>query len=139
MHGDPLGQEAVGTLLKRMEDDRDQLVVIAAGYPQPMQRFLDSNPGLRSRFTTTVDFTAYAAAELVQIADSMATDTGNTLTDDARTALGLVLDVMDAEASSPGPPSATPASSATSSRLPHASETFACSRTPTQHHLSFPR
>ncbi|MGO1975021.1 MAG: AAA family ATPase [Propionibacteriaceae bacterium] len=82
--GDPFGQEAIDTLLKRMEDDRDAFVVIAAGYPEPMQRFLDSNPGLRSRFTTVIDFPSYGVDELVQIADVMAAATGNRLTDEAR-------------------------------------------------------
>ncbi len=94
--GDAFGREAIDTLLKRMEDDRDRLVVIAAGYPEPMQRFLDSNPGLRSRFTTIIEFAPYAVPELVEIADLMAAGTGNVLTDDGRDALRAVLDAMDA-------------------------------------------
>ena len=61
------GQEAISTLLKRMEDDRDSLVVIIAGYPDEMQRFIDSNPGLQSRFNRYIDFPDYSASELVDI------------------------------------------------------------------------
>ena len=66
-NGQDYGQEAISTLLKRMEDDRDKLVVIIAGYPKEMQRFIDSNPGLQSRFTRYIDFPNYSAGELTDI------------------------------------------------------------------------
>lgn len=62
------GKEAVETLLKRMEDQRGQFVVIAAGYPDNMKRFLESNPGLKSRFDKHLDFEDYTSEELYQIA-----------------------------------------------------------------------
>ncbi len=77
------GTEAIETLVKRMEDHRDNLVVIAAGYPQLMGHFLESNPGLRSRFAREITFPDYAATELVQIAHKMAGDASYTFADDA--------------------------------------------------------
>ena len=66
------GKEAIDTLLKFMEDNRDRIVVIVAGYPNEMQRFIDSNPGLSSRFTKTMDFPSYGASDLCDILRRMA-------------------------------------------------------------------
>ncbi len=61
------GQEAVDTLLKFMEDNRDDLVVVVAGYPEKMAGFLNSNPGIRSRFTRFMNFQDYSPDELSEI------------------------------------------------------------------------
>jgi AAA+ superfamily predicted ATPase len=61
------GEEALATLIKRMEDDRDRLVVILSGYTDEMKKFMDSNPGLKSRFNRYVDFVDYKPEELLQI------------------------------------------------------------------------
>jgi SpoVK/Ycf46/Vps4 family AAA+-type ATPase len=75
--GDAFGSEAVQTLLKRAEDDRDRLVVVLAGYEAEMERFLSSNPGLASRFDVRVGFPSYGPDELLRIAQVIAEESGD--------------------------------------------------------------
>lgn len=77
------GIEAVNTLLKAMEDQRDDLVVIVAGYPELMQNFLDSNPGLRSRFNKQILFEDYTGDELMDIFSGICGKSFFEMTDDA--------------------------------------------------------
>ena len=85
--GHDFGKEAIDTLLKFMEDNRDRIIVIVAGYPNEMRRFIESNPGLSSRFTKTVDFPSYGAADLCEILKRMAARQHFSLPDDFATAL----------------------------------------------------
>jgi S1-C subfamily serine protease/AAA+ superfamily predicted ATPase len=85
--GNDFGQEAIDTLLKFMEDNRDRIVVIVAGYPSEMQRFINSNPGLSSRFTKTIEFPPYAAHELAAILRVMAKRQNFVLPDDLESSL----------------------------------------------------
>lgn len=78
------GQEAVDTLLKAMEDNRDNLVVIVAGYPDLMEEFLSSNPGLRSRFNKFIFFEDYGQDELFEILLGMAKKQDYELSEEAR-------------------------------------------------------
>jgi stage V sporulation protein K len=84
------GDEAIETMLKRMEDHRHRLVVIVAGYPRLMARFLESNPGLRSRFSREIDFPDYSTDELVQIFARFAHDTEYTLGDGTSEAVAAI-------------------------------------------------
>jgi SpoVK/Ycf46/Vps4 family AAA+-type ATPase len=85
--GPDFGKEAIDTLLKFMEDNRDRIVVIVAGYPNEMRRFIESNPGLSSRFTKTVDFPAYGPSDLCEILRRMAARQHFALPDDFAAAL----------------------------------------------------
>jgi SpoVK/Ycf46/Vps4 family AAA+-type ATPase len=70
--GHSFGKDAINTLMKYMEDFRDQLVVIAAGYPREMRRFMAANPGLASRFHLTLTFSSYSADEIIEIGQLIA-------------------------------------------------------------------
>ena len=85
--GDAFGAEATATLLKRAEDDRERLVIVLAGYPADMDRFLRTNPGLASRFSVRVTFPSYGADDLCQIANVIAQQAGDTFQPDARPVL----------------------------------------------------
>jgi stage V sporulation protein K len=85
------GPEAIETLLKRMEDYRHRLIVIAAGYPRLMHRFLDSNPGLRSRFAREITFPDYTTDELVQITGRFLHENEYRLAEDADETLRRIL------------------------------------------------
>jgi hypothetical protein len=87
------GNEAIATLLKLMEDHRDEVVVIAAGYPKEMQRFVESNPGVASRFPSTINFADYSPDELWAIFQLYAARAGFSLLDGVESAfLRLVPD-----------------------------------------------
>jgi len=89
------GQEAIDALVKRMEDHRDDLVVIVAGYPAEMEMFIESNPGLRSRFPKRVHFPDYTSDELVAIFRSMCEKNHYTVDDDAVAAVRTRLDAIE--------------------------------------------
>jgi SpoVK/Ycf46/Vps4 family AAA+-type ATPase len=97
--GNDFGQEVISTLVKLMEDHREELVVIVAGYPTEMRRFVDANPGLSSRFTRTLTFDDYSTPELVQIVEQQAAEHDYALAPVARAAL---LDYFEAAPRGPG-------------------------------------
>jgi len=80
---DPFGTEALDTLLARMENDRDRLVVIIAGYSNDIDRLLETNDGLRSRFSTRIEFDSYSPEEIVDIAKVIAAANDSSLSDQA--------------------------------------------------------
>ncbi|QYC43827.1 ESX-1 secretion system protein EccA1 [Nonomuraea coxensis DSM 45129] len=91
---DRFGAEAVQTLLKRAEDDRDRVIIILAGYEQEMSGFLSSNPGLASRFATRVRFPGYSPQELVEVTELLQRRRGDQMsTETRRVLLGLYDDV----------------------------------------------
>ena len=86
------GMEAVSTLLKRMEDDRDRLVVILAGYTKEMGDFINSNSGLQSRFNRYIEFPDYTSNELMQIFNYIAMKNDYILSEGAATKIALVIE-----------------------------------------------
>jgi len=88
--GDAFGSEAIATLLKRAEDDRDRLVIVLAGYTEDMDRLLRSNPGLASRFSTRITFPSYSADELSRIAQVIAAQAGDVFDADALPVLSSI-------------------------------------------------
>jgi len=89
------GAEVIATLLKAMEDYRDRLVVIVAGYKDEMDHFIDSNPGLKSRFKTYIDFEDYSAGELVKIFVHIASEYGVRLSLDGQIALSALMESLE--------------------------------------------
>ena len=85
--GDSFGAEAIDTLLKRLEDDRGRFICIVAGYTNQMHDFIDSNPGLKSRFTQTIHFDDYTPDELTQIFLNLAAAKNFTISDETRSAI----------------------------------------------------
>jgi AAA+ superfamily predicted ATPase len=92
-HND-FGKEAIDTLVKLIEDHREDIVVIAAGYPDEMHTFVDSNPGLRSRFPKTIAFPDYTTAELLAIFESITKKQAYTVDDAVRTAVREYFDAQ---------------------------------------------
>ena len=88
------GAEAIDTLLKEMEDKRDKFIVIVAGYRNEMERFINSNPGLKSRFANYIDFPDYSAEELAQIFELLCKNNDYILTDDAKVSAANVIAEM---------------------------------------------
>ena len=94
---DSFGLEAIDTLVKAMEDHRDNLIVILAGYKKEMAGFLEANSGLKSRFPNVINFKDYTGEELVRIADIQASSKGYVIADDAKEALQSYFDRRQSE------------------------------------------
>lgn len=88
------GKEAIDTLVKGMEDHKDNLIIILAGYKEEMNRFMQTNPGLRSRFPIHINFPDYSTEELLAIADMMLKQRQYRLSGGAREELRLIIESM---------------------------------------------
>lgn len=86
------GKEAVATLIKRMEDDRDKLIVVIAGYTNEMYKFIETNPGFKSRFNRYIDFDDYSPKELQLIFQNLCLKLDYKLTDEAYQKLQLLFE-----------------------------------------------
>ena len=94
---DSFGLEAIDTLVKAMEDNRENLIVILAGYKKEMAGFLEANSGLKSRFPNVINFKDYTGDELVRIADIQASSKGYVIEEEAKEALRAFFDRRQAE------------------------------------------
>ncbi|WP_050615559.1 AAA family ATPase [Bacillus testis] len=90
--GSDFGQEAIDTIVKFMDDHRDNIIVILAGYNEDMERFLETNAGLRSRFPNIIEFPDYSAKELVQISNQFLKNKGFHLSKDVEDALNAIFE-----------------------------------------------
>ena len=91
---DSFGKEAIDTLLKAMEDHRDELIVIVAGYDEPMHKFIESNPGLRSRFNKYFHFPDYNGGDLIKIFKGFCNSNGYTVDESTLSEMQVVFDKM---------------------------------------------
>lgn len=96
---DSYGDEAINTLLKGMEDNRTNLVVIVAGYTNEMEKFVNSNPGLRSRFDHFVEFPDYSVSELTDIFTEICNSVNMRVSDDGLVAFQDVIKSLHGEGS----------------------------------------
>lgn len=92
--GNDYGAEAVNTLIKRMEDNRDDFALVVAGYTEPMKFFVESNPGLRSRFNRFFEFNHFSPSELLQIFELIAKKSDFTISDDAKDKLNETFELL---------------------------------------------
>ncbi len=95
--GNDFGQEAIDTILKGMEDHRDNLVVIVAGYPDLMEKFINSNPGLKSRFNKYIHFPDYSSEELMQIFESLCEKYDYNMNEEAKKAVEEQIHTLEQE------------------------------------------
>ncbi len=93
-HADPFGSEALTTLLEYMDNHRDDLIVIIAGYEGPIERFLSENPGLKSRFAYSLSFTTYSPDEMWRILTGMARKEGRTVDPSVEDKFKQIVEVM---------------------------------------------
>lgn len=91
---DPFGSEALTTLLEYMDNNRDDLIVIIAGYEAPIERFLGENPGLKSRFAYSLSFSTYSPDEMWRILTGMARKEGRTVDESVEQKFKQIIEVM---------------------------------------------
>jgi SpoVK/Ycf46/Vps4 family AAA+-type ATPase len=131
--GGDFGQEALDELVKLMEDHRDRLVIIAAGYTDEMAQFLGANPGLRSRFSRIVEFPPYRYHDLVRITALLATDHQYRFDEPARDRLRLLFRSREGDGS---PANARDARTVFERSIERQAERLAHAPSPTQEQLT---